>query len=172
MLLQSELIAFLHSVSSHGAVYIICATCANCENFLSERRKLCSNCQATSQTYEKVQWNGFSSEHYKSWGAAVLVDLSKTLRWFTTVWLLVQWNRLFVTPKNFSQDCEHLIHSGLHYALESREVAWKLLHNFLRSDKVFTINTRCAIVNCSMARHRMKKCNKFRLKQRSEWLRI
>ena len=38
----------------------------------------------------------------------------------------------------------------------------------IRSLKVFTISTRCAIVNCSLARHRIRKCKKFRLRQESE----
>ena len=42
----------------------------------------------------------------------------------------------------------------------------------IRSQKVFTINTRCAIVNCSMARHRMGKFKKFWVRQQSECLGI
>ena len=36
LLPQTELLAFIHSAYSYGAVYY-CTTCANCENFLSER---------------------------------------------------------------------------------------------------------------------------------------
>ena len=56
--------------------------------------------------------------------------------------------------------CPRIVRSRLTVA------AW--LSPFLYN--VFTVSIHCAIVNCSMAIHRMKKCKKFRLRQQSECL--